>query len=359
MSHGAIRIIAEIGVNHDGSPDRAATLIDAAASAGADIVKLQLFDAEQLAAEQAPLAAYQQRAHATGTQRELLRRLQLAPADVRALAQRARERGVEFTASPFDAASAAFLAGELGARRIKIASGELTNDPLLVQLARSGCQLLLSTGMSTLAEIEHALGVLAWGFIADPSARPGPAAPRRALLSSEGGRLLAERVVLLHAVSLYPAPAETTNLRALDTLAAAFGLPTGLSDHSTGIAIPIAAAARGACMIEKHLTLDRTAPGVDHAASLEPAEFAAMTAAIREVEQALGSGRKVPCPAELDTAAVARRSIVAARPIAAGERFTSDNLALKRPGGGLAGAHFWRLIGTSATRAYAADERIE
>jgi N-acetylneuraminate synthase len=242
-------------------------------------------------------------------------------------------------------------------RRLKIASGEITNGPLLLAHARLGLPIILSTGMATLEEVREALAVLAFGLVA--GAEPSRAAFERAFASGEGQAALRRQVTLLHCTTEYPAPFDEVNLRAIETLRAAFGLPVGLSDHSVGIAVPIAAAALGAAIVEKHFTLDRTLPGPDHAASLEPGELGAMVEGIRAIEAALGDGVKAPRGAERRNMAVARRSLVAARPIAAGERFAEDSLAAKRPAGGLSPMRTWDLLGSAATRAYRADEAIE
>ena len=257
----------------------------------------------------------------------------------------------------FDFDSLAFLA-TLDMPAIKIPSGDLTCAPLLLQAARLRQPLIVSTGMATLADIEQALGVIAFGLLGGGTPR-GRADFEAAYASAEGQAELARFVTLLHCVTEYPAPAASVNLRAMDTMAAAFGLPVGYSDHTLGTTVSIAAAARGATVIEKHFTLDRTRPGPDHAASLEPDELAAMIAAIRDVETALGEARKAPAPEEIANRAIARRSLVAARPIAAGEPFSLDNLAAKRPADGLSPMAVWPLLGHASPRAYAEDEAIE
>lgn len=357
-SRDGVYVIAEAGVNHNGSLELARKLVDAAAAAGADAVKFQSFRAGALATVRAPKAAYQ--ARNTGTrerQLEMLKRLQLGPAAHRALIAHCRKRRIAFLSSPFDAASLRLLAGRLGLRTLKIPSGELVNGPFLLEAARTGCGLIVSTGMSTLSEIESALGILAFGLVG--TGKPSRAAFADALASARGQRRLKEKVVLLQCVTDYPARFEDVNLRAMDTLRGAFGLRVGLSDHSTGIAVPIAAAARGAAVVEKHLTLDRRLPGPDHAASLEPQELAAMVAGIRQVEAALGDGRKAPTAAEVRNRAAARKSLVAARRIAKGERYTARNLAAKRAGAGRSPLEYWDLVGRRAPRALLADEPIE
>jgi N-acetylneuraminate synthase len=215
----------------------------------------------------------------------------------------------------------------------------------------------MSTGMSILGEIEDALGVLALGYLGNND--PSIAAVRAVYCSSDGQAILRSKVTLLHCTTEYPAPLEDVNLRVMDTLTNAFGLPVGYSDHTEGIAVPIAAVARGAVVIEKHFTLDSTLPGPDHKASLEPAELGHLVAAIRVVEKALGSGRKHPTPCELKNMSVARKSLVAVGPIMNGEPFTPENLAVKRPGNGLSPMQYWELLGRKSTRNYTADEGIK
>jgi len=353
-----VLVIAEAGVNHDGSLDRALEMVDVAADAGADIVKFQTFRADDLASAAAPKAAYQ--AETTGaseSQRDMLRRLELGPAAHRTLLARCRERGIEFLSTPFDPASLAFLVDDLGVGRLKLGSGELTNAPLLLAAARTGRPVVLSTGMGTLDEVRAALGVLACGYLGGNAA--GRGAFQAAFDSGPGRRALAAKVLLLQCTSAYPTPAADVNLRAMDTLAEAFGLPVGYSDHTTGFAVAIAAVGRGAVAIEKHFTLDRTLPGPDHRASLEPAELAAMISGIREATAALGDGRKEPRTVERGTIPVARKSLVAARPIVRGEPFSEGNLAVKRPGTGRSPFDWWDLLGTPAGRDYVADEEID
>lgn len=350
--------VAEAGVNHNGSLELALRLVDAAADAGADVVKFQTFRAQHLVTAQARKADYQ----ATNTgqgggQMEMLRKLELAPADHHVLLARCRERGIRFMSTAFDPESLAFL-GTLEMAAVKIPSGDITHAPMLLQAARLGRPLIVSSGMSTLADIETALGVIAFALTrsGEPSSRSDLEAAGN---SPEGQAALMERVTLLHCVTEYPAPPASVHLRAMDTMAQAFGLPVGYSDHTAGTAVALAAVARGATVIEKHFTLDRAMPGPDHAASLEPDELRTLVADIRIVEEALGSARKGPAAAEIGNRAVARRSIVAARPIAQGEALTMDALAFKRPGTGIPPTEAWDLLGRLASRAYAPDELIQ
>jgi len=355
---GPVTVIAEAGVNHNGSVETAKALIDAAAAAGADAVKFQSFKADALTTEAAPKAAYQARqTGAAQNQRDMLKTLELTEAGQRELLDHCRDRGVAFLSTPFDAASLAFLADELGLRTIKVGSGDLTNAPLLLGIAERGLKVILSTGMATMDEIEAALGVLAFGF-SRSGGTPGRDAFRRAFLSPAGRAALKDRVTVLQCTTEYPAPLADVNLRAMDTIAARFGLPVGFSDHCEGSAAAIAAVARGARVIEKHITLDRTMAGPDHMASMEPGAFAAMVAAIRDVELALGDGVKRPLENEIANKAVARKSLVAARPIAKDEMFTVDNLTVKRPETGVPAYDYFDWLGRHASRDFDADEVI-
>ncbi len=353
-------IIAEAGVNHNGDQDRASAMVAAAAAAGADIVKFQTFQTDELVTATAPKAAYQARQTGSSqSQAEMLRALELPQAAYRELKAQAESLGLEFLSTAFDEPSLRFLVDELGLSRLKIPSGELTNLPFVLDHARSGLPIIVSTGMATLAEIETALAVIAFGRVAEASAPPSLAACREALCSSEGQAALRDEVTILHCTSDYPAAPESVNLRAMDALAAAFGLPVGYSDHTLGTAVAVAAAARGARVIEKHFTLDCRLPGPDHAASLEPDALARMVRDIRTVVAAFGDGIKRPQPSEHATAAVARKSLVARQAIAPGAVFTRENVALRRPGTGMPPAALWSLLGQPAQRAYAPGELLD
>lgn len=352
-------IIAEAGVNHNGMIDLALELVDRAAEAGADFVKFQTFKAARLAAVTAPKAAYQKTATgADESQLDMLRRLELSPDAHRVLIDRCAEKGIAFLSTAGETGSLAFLADDLRLDTIKFGSGELTNAHLLLAAARTRAHLFLSTGMGSLAEVEEALGVLAFGILRD-----GVPASRRAfaeaLLAPEAWERLRERVTLLHCTTEYPAPLDDTNLRAMDTMAVAFGLPVGYSDHSEGIAVSIAAVARGAVVIEKHFTLDRAMEGPDHAASLEPDEFAALVAGVRAVERALGNGIKQPSPAEVANRPVVRRSVMAARAIPAGRLLNADDLTVKRPGTGISAMDYWDCLGRRLAKSVEADTPLQ
>ena len=346
-------------MNHDGSRDKALALIDVAHQAGADAVKFQTFSTDQLVTKAAPKAAYQ--VAATGTKESqiaMLRRLELSHDDHHALIKHCARLGIMFLSTPFDIPSLHFLANELHVPRIKLGSGEVTNAPLLLQAAQTRLPVILSTGMSTLEEVKAALGVLAFGYLGggrEPGAKAFADAHTRALESG----LLADKIVLLHCTTEYPAPFEDVNLNAMVTMRNTFGVPIGYSDHTPGIAVAIAAAAKGATVIEKHFTLDRDAWGPDHTASLEPIELAAMVAGIREIELAQGDGIKVARKSERANVSVIRKAIVAARPIAVGEKLSAENLTVKRAGYGITPMRWWEVIGTTARRAYAPDEAIE
>ncbi|CAA7613608.1 N,N'-diacetyllegionaminic acid synthase [Candidatus Terasakiella magnetica] len=350
-------VIAEAGVNHNGSPEMAAALVRAAADAGADVIKFQTFKADKLAVKSAPKADYQRRTTGEAeTQLEMLRRLELSEATHHSLVEQCRLLGITFLSTPFELDSLHFLTSRLGLDTIKIPSGEMLNAPLLLATAQSGVNIILSTGMSDLQEVEQALGVLAHGYLADSTCPPSRQAFAAAWASPGARTILAQKVCLLHCTTEYPASFDSVNLRAMDTLAAAFGLKVGFSDHTLGIAAPLAAVARGACVVEKHFTLDRTLPGPDHEASLTPVEFAAMVRGIREVEDCLGDGIKQPAPCELPNRRVARKSLVALRPIGRGELFTVENLGVKRPGTGVSPLEYYDRLGQPAEHDFAQDE---
>lgn len=307
--HSPCFIIAEAGVNHDGRADRAHQLVDAAKIAGADAVKFQTFSAEALATADAPKADYQKQGAPDGqSQLDMLRALELSAPLHRELVDHCLTIGLPFLSTPFDEASATFLA-ELGVPAFKIGSGELTNLGLLTHVARLGRPMLLSTGMARLSEVEAAVDAV----------------------ESTGNH----EVILLQCVSNYPADPSHANLRAMQTMAAAFGVPVGYSDHTEGSDVALAAVALGASVLEKHFTLDRSLPGPDHRASIEPDELGALVRSVRRVESALGDGRKRPVDAERGTAAVARRSLVAGVDIEAGAVIRATDLVVRRPGTGL------------------------
>lgn len=353
-----VYIIAEAGVNHNGDIGLAKKLIEAAAAAGADAVKFQTFKADELVSRSAPKAQYQlMTTDREESQHQMIRKLELSVADHVVLVAHCKLHGIEFLSTPFDHGSLRLLVEDFNVSRIKLSSGDLTNAPLLLAAAQTGRPVIASTGMSSIGEVETALAVLAFGYTGGAE-QPSLEAFERAYVSQAGQVSLKEKVTLLHCTTEYPAPFNDVNLAAMATLAKAFNAPVGYSDHTIGIAIPIAATALGAKVIEKHFTLDRSLPGPDHKASLQPDELTQMVRSIREVEVALGSAVKRVSTSELKNRAIARKSLVAACDIRQGEIFTAANLAVKRPGDGINPGQYWALLGKAADRNYQADEKV-
>ncbi|MCF8026469.1 MAG: N-acetylneuraminate synthase [Desulfobacteraceae bacterium] len=331
-----VRIIAEAGVNHNGSLERARQLVKTASDTGADLIKFQTFKAEEIITRRAPKAKYQVEATSRKeTQYEMLKRLELDADAHQVLKDDCRNLGIGFLSTPFDMESFELLVG-LGLEIWKIPSGEITNLPYLRKIGALNHEVILSTGMADLGEIEDALQVL-----------EKAGTPRN-------------QITVLHCSTAYPTPMNEVNLRAMQTIATAFkGVRVGYSDHTLGIEIPVAAVALGASTVEKHFTLDRSLPGPDHAASLEPDELAEMITAIRNIERAFGSGEKKPCPSEAGNRDIVRKSIVAACAIREGEPFTEQNMSVKRPGGGIDPMRWDELLGRKSPRDFNADEMIE
>ena len=328
-------IIAEAGVNHNGDIALAKKLIAAAADAGADLVKFQTFIARNLVSKSAPKAEYQKNVtDPEESQQEMVRKLELSKENHLELIDECKRKGIGFFSTAFDLESVDLLE-EFGFKLVKVPSGELTNLPYLRYLTRTGKPVLLSTGMANLGEIEAAINVI-----------------------EQAGTPRA-KITVLHCTTEYPTPMEDVNLRAMVNIGNALGVKVGYSDHTSGIEIPIAAVALGATVIEKHFTLDRNLPGPDHRASLEPDELKAMVAGIRNIERALGDGIKRPSPSELKNKPIARKSLVAATDIKAGELFSVENLATKRPGTGVSPMLWDEVIGRSAPRDFNEDELIE
>lgn len=328
-------IIAEAGVNHNGSLEMACRLADEAKHAGADYVKFQTGIPENVISVRAEQAEYQK--HNTGTsesQLDMVRKIMLRPDDFKPLKEYCDSIGIRFLSTPFDLDSIDILK-PLEMDLWKIPSGEITNLPYLRKIASMGQPVVMSTGMSRLGEVDDAVGVLL-----------------------DGGLTL-DMITLLHCNTEYPTPYTDVNLRAMLTLRDAIGCRVGYSDHTLGIEVPVAAVAMGAEVIEKHFTLDKTLPGPDHVASLEPAELKAMVSAIRHTEAALGSGRKEVSRSERKNIAIARKSIIAARPISKGERFSHDNLTVKRPGNGISPMLWDTVVGLEAPRDFEPDELIK
>jgi len=354
-----IYIIAEAGVNHNGSVSMAMKLIDVAVDAGADAVKFQTFRADQLVSKTATKAEYQSKTtDDSESQYEMIKKLELDEEAHKILIEHCQTRGIQFLSTPFDDKSVDMLARNFNLPCLKIPSGEITNAPLLLKIAQTGKPVILSTGMSCLGEIEAALGALAFGYLGGDT-KPSVKGFQNVYCTIEGQRVLREKVTLLHCTTEYPAPLADVNLRAMDTMKLAFGLPVGFSDHTNGIAVSIAAAASGATIIEKHFTLDRNLHGPDHMASLEPQDLKLMIKSIREVELSLGSGIKHPMMSEVKNMNVARKSIAATREIKEGETFSEDNLTVKRLGGGISPFLYWELIGKKAQKNYFQDETIQ
>ena len=325
-------VIAEAGVNHNGDVGLAHRLVDAAADAGADAVKFQTFDPDRLVSEQALKAEYQKKATGAGeSQKAMLSRLVLSHDAHRELQAHARQRHIEFLSSPFDEGSAEFL-HQLGIQAFKIPSGEITNAPFLRLIASFGRPMLVSTGMCEMHEVAEAVDLLQ--AAGDPP------------------------VALLHCVSNYPAEARSANLAAMRTLRSGFQLPVGWSDHTLGIEVALGAVARGACIVEKHLTLSRSLPGPDHAASLEPEDLRALVRGLRAVESAIGDGVKRPQDEELGTRSVARKSVHWAKDRPAGHRVEASDLVLLRPGDGLPPSRVDRLIGSTLARDVRAGAKV-
>jgi len=331
----SVFIIAEAGVNHNGSTELAKKLIDAASDAGANAVKFQTFKAEKLVSRDAKKAAYQQEnmQEKSDSQYTMLKKLELDVATHKELIAYAQSKNIMFLSTPFDLESVKLL-DDLGLEIFKIPSGEITNLPYLRAIAKLDKKVILSTGMSTMEEVREAFEVLL----------------------NNGTKK--ENITILHANTMYPTPMEDVNLRAMLSIQKELGVAVGYSDHTLGIEVPIAAVAMGASVIEKHFTLDKTMDGPDHKASLEPDELKAMVSAVRNIELALGSFEKKPSPSESANIEVVRKSIVAARDIKKGEIFSEDNLTIKRPAGGISPIRWDEIVGSVADRDYVMDEMI-
>lgn len=328
----SVYIIAEAGVNHNGSFELACKLVDAAKNAGVDCIKFQTFKSKNLVSDAAQKAEYQKEATGMGTQSDMLKKLELTYAEFIELKKYCDKVGICFLSTPFDIESIEFL-NSIGMPFWKIPSGEVTDYPFLVAIAKTEKPVVMSTGMCDMKEIRDAIDVL-----------------------RKNGT---KEIKLLHCNTEYPTPFEDVNLRAMQTMRSAFGMDIGYSDHTKGIEIPVAAVALGATIIEKHFTLDRNMEGPDHKASLEPDELLKMVTSIRNIEKALGSEQKIPSLSEKKNIAVVRKSIVAARNIKKGEVFTQENITVKRPGTGLTPMIWNTVLGTRAVRNFKKDEMIE
>ncbi|KJS88807.1 MAG: hypothetical protein JM58_00230 [Peptococcaceae bacterium BICA1-8] len=328
-----VYIIAEAGVNHNGSIDFAKKMVDEAKEAGVDCIKFQTFVSKNIVSKNANKAEYQkQQTNANESQLDMLKKLELSFDEFVQLNEYCRKKEIEFLSTAFDFDSIDFLES-LNMKRWKIPSGDITNLPFLTKIARLGKPVILSTGMSTMEDIKDAVKTLEENGVGD--------------------------ITVLHCTTEYPTPYEDVNLSAMKTIQNEFNVPVGYSDHTKGIEIPIAAVSMGATVIEKHFTLDRNMEGPDHKASLEPNELKAMVIAIRNVEVAIGSGEKKPAESERRNMSVARKSIIAKRNILKGEIFTEENLTVKRPGNGISPMRWHEVIGQSAIRDFEEDELIE
>jgi len=327
-------IIAEAGVNHNGSLEKAFQLVDAAAYAKADAIKFQTFQATELASKSALLADYQKESqNLVKSQVEMLSNLELTEEEHALIMQYCKSCGIDFLSSPFDIGSIDLL-NRLGLNTYKIPSGEITNLPYLRHIGRLKKSVILSTGMANISEVDQALSVLITSGMCKKD------------------------ITLLHANTMYPTPMSDVNLKAMLTMKSKFNVEIGYSDHTLGIEVPIAAVSLGAKVIEKHFTLDKTSQGPDHKASLEQDEFLEMVNSIRNIELAMGDGIKKPSPSESENITVVRKSIVASTDISCGERFTENNLSVKRPGTGISPMEWDQLIGKRAKRNYKSDSLI-
>jgi N-acetylneuraminate synthase len=352
-----IFIVAEAGVNHNGSVSKALDLIDAAAYAGADAVKFQTFVTEKMITKNSEKANYQKRTTVIKeNQFEMIKKLELNFNSYFKLKNRCRKNNIKFLSTAFDYDSLNFLVNKLKLDVLKIPSGEIINGPYLLEHAKYKKKLIVSTGMSTINEVETCLGVIAFGLL--NKSKPSKKSFQNAYKSKEGKRILSKYVTLLHCTSNYPAKFSEINLNAMIELKNKFGLAVGYSDHSKGTLVSISAAAMGARYIEKHFTLDKNLPGPDHLASLEPDELKLMVTSIRNVEIIRGSKKKIPQASEINVQKVARRSIVATKKIRKGDIINENNIGLKRPASGKNPMDYWKLIGQTSKKNYDIDENI-
>lgn len=352
-------IIAEAGVNHNGSLKTAYKLIDIASKAKVDYIKFQTFRTDEILLTDAPMASYQKKAMQNHTgQYEMLKKLELSQDDHLKISKYCQKKNLKFISTPFDKASLEFLDKTLNIDLIKIPSGEITNPFLLIAAGATHKPIILSTGMSTIADIELALGAIAYGIISEKKT-PSINLFKSIFISELGQNAISDKVSLLHCTTEYPASFSDVNLLAINSLKSAFCLPVGLSDHTEGVAVSVAAVALGATIIEKHFTLDKNLVGPDHKASLEPQELTSLVDSIRQIEQALGKTKKVPSPSELKNALVARRSIVAKTKINKLELFSKSNISISRPGTGLSPMYYWDLLGKPSDCHYKLGEVIK
>ena len=353
-----IFVIAEAGVNHNGSPDLACKLVEIASQAGANAVKFQLFNAKEIVTREAERAEYQKKNSGdSSSQLEMLKNLELPKEVHTELKALSKKLGIEYMCTAFDSQSLDFLADELDVNTLKVASGEITNAPFLLETAKKNKRIILSTGMSNNSEIKMALSILAFGLL-DGEA-PSVEAFKEAYNSKEGRSILKERVTILHCTSEYPAPNDQVNLAVIPMLQKEFDISVGYSDHTEGVLVAPLAAAIGARVIEKHFTLDRNMEGPDHSASIEPQDLKQMMKELRRLEEILGSPIKKETQAEKKNKEVVRKSLVAKKKILKGEKFTSENITTKRPGLGKDPIGYWDMLGKTSTKDYNADDLLE
>lgn len=359
MSMTQTLVIAEAGVNHNGKEDLALKLVEKAVSARADVVKFQTFRAEKLVTKSAPKANYQKVNTGTSeSQFEMLKKLELSREFYKELLSYCRKLDIEFMSTAFDSGSLDFLVHELGVSRLKIPSGEITNGPLILDYAKTQLPIILSTGMSSLDDIECALKVLGYGILFPEKLPRSFAEIDDIFCAKETKEALRKRVTVLHCTTEYPTPIEDVNMRAMQTMKSTFNLPVGYSDHTEGIIVPLIAVACGAEVIEKHFTLDKKLVGPDHKASLDPAELSEMVSQIRLVEKTMGSNIKKMQLSEQGNCKIARRSLIAARDIIAGELFTAKDIDILRPGGGVSPMQYWDYLQKYSTHDIRAGDFI-
>jgi len=354
-----VLIIAEAGVNHNGSVDQAKKMVDIAVEAKADIIKFQTFNTDLCISKNAKKASYQKRStDKDETQYEMVKKLELSYSEYLNISNYSHKKGIQFISTAFDLPSLDFLSKELNVPFLKIPSGDVLNGPLLLNAAKTGKKIILSTGMCSLGDIEMALGVLAFGYINDNKAKPSLESFKSSYYSDLGRKFLEENVTLLHCTTEYPAPFNEVNLKAMNTLKVAFNLNVGLSDHSEGIVVPIGAVAMGAKVIEKHFTIDKNMEGPDHQASLSPSELKNMIQSIRKIEESLGETIKIPRTSEQKNMQIAKKTLVSTRKILKGEILKEEDIAFKRAGGGIDPINFWNMVGSKAIKNYDIDDVI-
>jgi N-acetylneuraminate synthase len=346
-------IIAEAGVNHNGDPDIAFKLVDAAISAGVDAVKFQTFKADKLVTADAPKADYQiNKTNKEESHLEMLKKLELSKEVTKELMSYCKSKKIDFLSTAFDSESLNFLADDLCLNTLKISSGDITNGPFLLEHSLKNVNLIISTGMATFEEITDALGVVAFGLMNRSSKSASKSAFKDAFSSNIGKDLLRQKVTLLHCTSEYPAPFSDINLNAMKTMRERLGIKTGYSDHSQGNIVPIIAASLGASIIEKHFTIDRNLPGPDHKTSLNPNELKEMVEVIKTAVKVMGDGIKSPKKSEMKNQVIARKSLIAATKINKGDLFTELNLIIKRPGTGISPMEYWDILNSKSSQDY-------